>query len=76
VDGNPDATLEQIREKLGVSCTVVTIHHTLWPLGYRYKKRCGPANKIALISGSREAANDILPPCWAPSVSTVKPPVW
>jgi len=38
VDRHPDATLEQIREKLGVSCTVVTIHHTLRRLGYRYKK--------------------------------------
>ncbi len=38
VERHPDATLEQIREKLGVSCTVVTIHHTLRRLGYRYKK--------------------------------------
>jgi transposase len=38
VDRHPDATLEQIREKLGVTCTVVTIHHTLRRLGYRYKK--------------------------------------
>ena len=38
VDGHPDATLEEIREHLGLSCTVVTIHHTLRRLGYRYKK--------------------------------------
>ena len=38
VEKHPDATLEQIREKLGVTCTVVTIHHTLRRLGYRYKK--------------------------------------
>ena len=38
VDGHPDATLEEIREKLGLSCTTVTIHHTLRRLGYRYKK--------------------------------------
>ena len=38
VDKHPDATLEQIHEKLAVSCTLVTIHHTLQRLGYRYKK--------------------------------------
>ena len=38
VDKHPDATLEQIHEKLAVSCTVVTIHHTLRRLGYRLKK--------------------------------------
>ena len=38
VGKHPDATLEEMREKLGLSCTVVTIHHTLRRLGYRYKK--------------------------------------
>lgn len=38
VDLHPDAPLEQIREKLRVSCTTVTIHNTLRRLGYRYKK--------------------------------------
>jgi len=38
VDKHPDATLERIHEKLGVNCTLVTIHHTLKRLGYRYKK--------------------------------------
>jgi transposase len=38
VDQHPDATLERIHEKLGASCTTVTIHHTLRRLGYRYKK--------------------------------------
>jgi putative transposase len=38
VDKHPDATLERIHEKLGVNCTLVTIHHTLRRLGYRYKK--------------------------------------
>jgi transposase len=35
---HPDATLEQIREALGASCTLVTIHNTLRRLGYRFKK--------------------------------------
>ena len=38
LDKHPDATLEQIREKIGAICTMVTIHNTLRRLGYRYKK--------------------------------------
>jgi|SRR5208282_897406 len=38
VDQHPDATLEQIREKIGATCTMVTVHNTLRRLGYRYKK--------------------------------------
>ena len=38
VDKHPDATLEQIHEKVGAACTMVTIHNTLKRLGYRYKK--------------------------------------
>ena len=38
VDGHPDATLAEIRERLGLSCSAVSIHHTLRRLGYRYKK--------------------------------------
>ncbi|MEI9998845.1 MAG: hypothetical protein WDO13_06600 [Verrucomicrobiota bacterium] len=38
VDAHPDATLEQMREKLGAACTIITIHNTLRRLGYRFKK--------------------------------------
>ena len=38
VDRHPDATLERIHEQVGVNCTLVTIHHTLRRLGYRFKK--------------------------------------
>ena len=38
VDQHPDATLEQMHEKIGATCTMVTIHNTLKRLGYRYKK--------------------------------------
>jgi len=38
VDEHADATLEQMREALGLHCTAVTIHNTLRRLGYRYKK--------------------------------------
>ena len=35
---NPDATLAQLRERLGVSCSVVAVHNALRRMGYRYKK--------------------------------------
>jgi len=38
VQEQPDATLEQLRERLGVGCSIVTIHNTLKRLGYRVKK--------------------------------------
>ena len=34
----PDATLEQLRDALKVSCSLVTIHNALGRLGYRFKK--------------------------------------
>ena len=39
VQQTPDATLEQLRDALGVSCSVVAIHNALKRLGYRYKKK-------------------------------------
>ena len=38
LEAQPDRTLEQLREKLGVSCSVVTIHNSIQRLGWRYKK--------------------------------------
>jgi len=38
VQDTPDMTLEQLRECLGVTCSIVTIHNTLKRLGFRYKK--------------------------------------
>jgi transposase len=35
----PDATLEELRERCGVSCSLVTVSNTLVRLGYRRKKR-------------------------------------
>ncbi len=34
----PDATLEELRDRSGVSCSVVTVFNTLNRLGYRLKK--------------------------------------
>ena len=38
VGQTPDATLEQLREALGLSCSLVAIHNALARLGYRFKK--------------------------------------
>lgn len=42
----PDLTLEEVRERMGVSCSLASVHNTLARLGLRYKKRrFTPANK-------------------------------
>ena len=41
VQARPDATLEELREHLGVCCSLVAIHNALGRLGYRYKKNAG-----------------------------------
>ena len=38
VEAQPDATLEELREALGVSCSVPAIHYAVKRLGWRYKK--------------------------------------
>jgi transposase len=48
VEAQPDATLEELRDRSGVSCSLVTMFKTLKRLGYRRKKRrSGPLSKIA-----------------------------
>jgi len=45
LEAQPDLTLEQLREALRSSCTVVTIHNSIKRLGWRYKKnRYAPVN--------------------------------
>jgi transposase len=39
VEAQPDATLEELRDRCGVSCSLVTMFNTLNRLGYRRKKR-------------------------------------
>lgn len=36
---NPDLTLEEIRTKLGLTCTIQAIHYVLADMGLTYKKR-------------------------------------
>ncbi len=38
VEQTPDATLEQLRQEMGLSCSIVAVHNALKRLGYRYKK--------------------------------------
>ena len=50
---HPDATLEELRDRSGVACTVVTVHNTLKRLKLRRKKsRCTPPSKTAWTSKS------------------------
>jgi transposase len=39
VQGQPDATLEELRERTGVRCSVVAVHNALVRLDLRFKKR-------------------------------------
>lgn len=39
VKQTPDMTLEELKQALGVTCHISTIHRTLARLGYRYKKK-------------------------------------
>ena len=48
LEKKPDATLEELRELVGVKCSLVTVHNTLKRLGYRrLKKRYAPASRTA-----------------------------
>ena len=38
VQSTPDATLENLRETMALSCSLVAVHNALKRLGYRYKK--------------------------------------
>ncbi len=47
----PDMTLKEIRESLGLECTLPAIHYVLHDMGLTYKKRhSGLVNKTARIS--------------------------
>jgi transposase len=49
--GQPDLTLEEIRSRLGLACTIQAIHYVLADMGLTYKKRrSGPRNNPARTS--------------------------
>lgn len=50
----PDATLAEMRDMLGLSCSLVAVHHALAAIGMTYKKRRSePASRTAATSGRR-----------------------
>jgi len=71
----PDLTLEQIKEKLGMACTVPAVHYVLIALGLTYKKRRSTRpNKIGRMSrkpgGSGRSRRASLPSVdWSSSTS-------
>ena len=51
IAAQPDATLEELRDCSGVSCSVMTVFNTLKRLGYRRKKRrSGRRSRIGRMS--------------------------
>jgi transposase len=53
----PDLTLEELRQKVGLDCTVVAIHYALEKMGLTYKKRhSGPVNRTGRTSPGHAAA--------------------
>ena len=50
----PDLTLKELRQAMGLHCTVVAIHYALEKLGLTYKKRHSvPANRTGRTSRGR-----------------------
>jgi transposase len=50
----PDLTLEEIRDALGLCCTIQAVHYALEGMDLTYKKRrSAPVNKIARTSPRR-----------------------
>jgi len=51
----PDTTLAEFRELLGLDCSLPSIHRVLVRMGMTYKKRrFGPVSRTARTSGKRE----------------------
>jgi transposase len=47
----PDMTLKELREALGLECSLPAIHYVLHSMGLTYKKRLSePASRIGRIS--------------------------
>lgn len=53
----PDMTLAELREALGLQCTLPAIHYVLVDMGLTYKKRLSvPPSKTAKMSGGHGGA--------------------
>ena len=54
VGRKPDLTLKELRQALGLTCTLPAIHYVLERMGLTYKKRhSAPANRTVRISRGR-----------------------
>jgi transposase len=59
----PDLTLKELRQALGLACTLPAIHYALQRLGLTYKKRHStPASKAGRISSGRGASGSASKP--------------
>ena len=51
IEQQPDATLEELRARTGVECSLTAVHNAIVRLGFRFKKNCSVlANKTAPTS--------------------------
>jgi transposase len=57
VEQDPDATLAELHDALGVHCSTVAIHNALGRLGYRYKKNT--AGQRTRTRGHPGASGDV-----------------
>jgi transposase len=78
VAAQPDLTLEQIKVKLGMACTVPAVHYALLALGLTYKKRRSTRpNKTGPMSPKRDdsgrPARASLPPIGLSSSTNRRP---
>ncbi|MCX6850072.1 MAG: helix-turn-helix domain-containing protein [Verrucomicrobia bacterium] len=55
----PDMTLAELREALGLTCTLPAIHYVLVDMGLTYKKRhSAPQSRTGMTSAKRAAAGN------------------
>lgn len=55
----PDMTLAELREEMGLCCTLPAIHYVLVKMGLSYKKRrSAPASRTVRTSAGRAAAGN------------------
>lgn len=57
VQEQPDLTLEELRARLGVDCTLPAIHYVLKALGLSYKKRVSNRRNRIVPTSRRSARN-------------------
>lgn len=59
--GKPDLTLKELREALGLDCTLPAIHYVLADMGLTYKKRLSrPASKVVRTSSKGGRSGDAI----------------